>query len=328
MRVVRKFAFLVSVVVLSVAAHANLTLTEVDLGTGDIEITNTSDTEMGGALLEWCIPFRYGQMEAGTFSFAPGEVRTYNIGGPLSEADDLWIYLDRIGGFGGTQFVTTGVVWGSDQSGQGRVNSVVSATGGAAWASNSDFVDISGLTDGMTLQAIFPGDMTNTSAGWTIAEANLGTFGTTSAVGDFDGDGLLTGVDIDALCGTIATGTNDVAFDITGDGLVDSADCDEWLVIAGAANLPSGNPYIRGDANLDGSVDASDFNIWNSSKFTNNSNYTSGDFNCDGFVDTSDFNVWNSVKFTSSDTNVVPEPENLPIVLLLGGVLAIRRGRR
>ena len=307
------------------SAEGSLTLTEVDLASGQIEITNTSDSAMGGALLEWCIPFAYGQMEAGTFSFAPGEVRTYDIGGPLSAADDLWIYLDRTGGFGATNFVTTGVVWGSNQSGQGRVNSVVTNTGGAAWASNTDFVDTTGLSAGMTLQAVFPGDMANTSAGWTIGEANLGTFGAGLPSGDFDADGLFNCNDIDALCAEIVAGTDNAAFDLTGDGLVDAADCDAWLVIAGGENLPSGNAYIRGDANLDGSVDASDFNIWNAGKFTANSRYCSGDFNCDGFVDASDFNIWNAVKFTSSDTNVVPEPAGLPWMLLLGGLWAARR---
>ena len=49
-------------------------------------------------------------------------------------------------------------------------------------------------------------------------------------------------------------------------------------------------------------VDASDFNVWNGSKFTSTSNWTSGDFNSDGVVDASDFNVWNGNKFTSSDS--------------------------
>ena len=34
-------------------------------------------------------------------------------------------------------------------------------------------------------------------------------------------------------------------------------------------NLPSGNPYLLGDANLDGTVDGQDFLIWNSNKFQN-----------------------------------------------------------
>ena len=120
--------------------------------------------------------------------------------------------------------------------------------------------------------------------------------------GDFDDDGLLSGSDIDILQGQIVVGGSNLAFDLTNDGIVDLSDRNQWLVIAGAANLPSGNPYLLGDGNLDGAVDASDFNLWNSNKFTNTSNWTDGDFNSDGVVDASDFNIWNGHKFTSSDT--------------------------
>ena len=120
---------------------------------------------------------------------------------------------------------------------------------------------------------------------------------------DFDGDGDCDGSDIDALQANIVSGPADpVTFDLTGDGQVTVADRNEWLVQAGAENLASGNAYLPGDANLDGVVDASDFNVWNGSKFTSTSNWTSGDFNSDGVVDASDFNVWNGNKFTSSDS--------------------------
>jgi hypothetical protein len=127
--------------------------------------------------------------------------------------------------------------------------------------------------------------------------------------GDFNMDGLFDCADIDSLVNEVASGTHTASFDLTGDGLVDPADVTEWLSLAGAANLASGNPYLPGDANLDGSVDGSDFNIWNSNKFSAVAAWCSGDFSADGSVDGSDFNVWNSNKFTSSDgVSVVPEP--------------------
>ena len=301
--------------VMCAGVSASLTLTELDLATGEFEVTNTSDVTVSGALLEWCVPFVYGVSEGGAFDFAPGEVRTYSANRSLSNADDFWLYLDRTGGFGNTSTVTSGVVWGSSQAGQGRVNSVVQNTGGAAWASNTDFVDISGLEPGQTLQAIFPGDSANTSAGWTIGPANFGSFGAAAPSGDFDGNGLFDCMDIDALSNVISEGIGDLSFDMNGDGTVDSADGDEWLAVAGAENLPSGNPYIRGDGNLDGFVDASDFNIWNQGRFTVSSSYCSGDYNFDGVIDASDFNLWNEAKFTASDTQVVPEPEGLLMML-------------
>ncbi|MEM8678033.1 MAG: PKD domain-containing protein [Planctomycetota bacterium] len=120
--------------------------------------------------------------------------------------------------------------------------------------------------------------------------------------GDFDNDGDLDGADIDLLQANIATGPADpTRFDLNGDGDVDVDDRDLWLALAGAANLPSGNPYLLGDANLDGVVDGQDFIVWNTSKFTANSDWTAGDFNADGIVDGMDFIDWNNNKFTSAD---------------------------
>ena len=55
--------------------------------------------------------------------------------------------------------------------------------------------------------------------------------------------------------------------------------------------LTPGISFRFGDANCDGAVDVSDFNIWNSNRFQNGS-WMQGDFNCDGVVDDSDFNIW------------------------------------
>ncbi len=118
---------------------------------------------------------------------------------------------------------------------------------------------------------------------------------------DFDGDRLCNLADIDRLVAEIAAGTNRADLDLTGDDLVNLEDRDEWLALAGALNLPSGNPYLLGDADLDGFVDGSDFGIWNSHKFTSVAAYGAGDFNADGFVDGSDFGIWNSHKFTSAN---------------------------
>ena len=119
---------------------------------------------------------------------------------------------------------------------------------------------------------------------------------------DFDSNGSCDLNDIDLLITEIAAGTNEGAFDLNGDAVVDTADRDLWLELAGEMNLASGNPYLLGDANLDGSVDVSDFNLWNGNKFTGQALWSAGDFSADGSVDVSDFNVWNGNKFQSSDT--------------------------
>ncbi len=79
-----------------------------------------------------------------------------------------------------------------------------------------------------------------------------------------------------------------------------------------------------GDANLDGSVDVSDFNLWNSNKFTPITRWSGGDFNADGLVDVSDFNVWNGAKFNRSQrsSSAVPEPTSC-WQFLAGGLVAL-----
>ncbi len=101
------------------------------------------------------------------------------------------------------------------------------------------------------------------------------------------------------------------------------------LAIAGRLRLPSKNPILPGDANLDGFVDGSDFGIWNANKFTSTASWCAGDFNADGVVDGSDFGIWNARKFTSADSgSLVPEPS--PgigmAILLVGTFLCSRKG--
>ncbi len=115
---------------------------------------------------------------------------------------------------------------------------------------------------------------------------------------------------------------------MTGDGLVNTADLTKWLAEAGAAEIPSGNPYLVGDADLDGSVDGSDFIAWNMHKFTNTAAWCSGDFTADGSVDGSDFIAWNMNKFTSADgVSAVPEPTCMVLGCLCGMVTFRRMWR-
>lgn len=144
---------------------------------------------------------------------------------------------------------------------------------------------------------------------------------------DFNGDGLIDCLDIDSLVAEIVAGTNAPDFDLTGDGIVNIEDLDEWRIQGGAANLPSGNPYLEADANLDGVVDGLDFVVWNANKFTSVAAWCSGDFTADGMVDESDFVLWNENKFMSFDgISAVPEP-GLGVLMMaaLMGLATIRR---
>ncbi len=159
------------------------------------------------------------------------------------------------------------------------------------------------------------------------------TAGESGVTGDFNGDMLWNCSDIDALTNAVATMSTDLAFDMNGDGQITFADVNDpvsgWLTVGGANNTNTGgNPYLAGDANLDGFVDTSDFNIWNSNKFNSSTAWCAGNFNGDLVVDTSDFNVWNSNKFRSSSPAAVPEPSVCLSLLLAWGIVAARAARR
>jgi hypothetical protein len=135
------------------------------------------------------------------------------------------------------------------------------------------------------------GEVTDTSEN-PIAGGLIGSFQVnipTAMLGDFDGDGDLDCDDANALTTAIATSSTDLQYDVTGDGFVTNADLDEWIL-----NIKQ---TLFGDANLDFSVDGSDFNQWNANKFSTTSEWCGGDFNADGLVDGSDFSIWNSNKF-------------------------------
>ncbi len=154
---------------------------------------------------------------------------------------------------------------------------------------------------------------------------------TAAMLGDFNDDGNYDCHDIDALVAAIASGDHEGQFDLTGDGMVNVIDRDAWLAAAGAALLPNGDAFLPGDANLDGVVDNSDFNLWNSHKFTADAGWCGGDFNADGVADGSDFNVWNANKFRSAlnrGPGTVPEPSSWwPLGPCVFGLLLVARHR-
>ena len=145
---------------------------------------------------------------------------------------------------------------------------------------------------------------------------------------DFNQDGALDCADVDPLVAEIVAGTNNLMFDLTDDDLVNDADLTEWLGQAGSVNNVSGNPYLGGDANLDGAVDGSDFGIWNGNKFSATPAWCSGDFNADGSIDGSDFGIWNTNKFTAADAQMVPEPVSCVcwIWMIVGGLVRKHSG--
>ncbi len=137
---------------------------------------------------------------------------------------------------------------------------------------------------------------------------------------DFDDNGSIDTFDVDALVTEIAAGTNDPSFDLTGDTLVNGEDLTLWRGDAATAN-GFGSPYLLGDANLDGTVDAGDLNQvginWQAAIAT----WSAGDFNGDGGVNAADLNdlgiAWQQSIPSLAAAHAVPEPGTLLMCLWL-----------
>ncbi len=151
---------------------------------------------------------------------------------------------------------------------------------------------------GESLQRTVADGFGDDPASWAASEPTPGTVDFGAGVpGDFNQDTRVDSLDIDLLLAAVNAGQHADGFDLTGDGLVDRSDLDRLILeILGS---------LYGDANLDTVVDVSDFNVWNSNKFTATSGWANGDFNGLGGVDASDFNIWNSNKFTAGSGPLV-----------------------
>lgn len=144
---------------------------------------------------------------------------------------------------------------------------------------------------------------------------------------DFDGNSTCDLGDIDSLIAEIASGANNPSFDLTGDGSVNLDDRDRWLADAATENGFAG-PYFLGDANIDGSVNASDLNDLGISWQTAASAWSQGDFTANGLVDAQDLNALgiNWLQSTPVAAMTVPEPSSA--ILLLGAGLLFCCHRR
>jgi len=153
------------------------------------------------------------------------------------------------------------------------------------------------------------------------AVLNLGSFTAALGAGDFNYDQDFSLLDLDALTAGINGGSSKAEYDVNGDALLGAEDITAWLQNAGKENLPHGRAYLLGDANLDGRVNGTDFDIWFANRFASTTDWSRGDFNADGTVNDTDFSIW------ALSATAVPEPASL-VMILSGCVLLLGRKSR
>ena len=145
--------------------------------------------------------------------------------------------------------------------------------------------------------------------------------------GDFDGDGVLTNSDIDALSAAVRNNSTDAKFDLNSDGAVDAADRSFWVV-----DLRS--TYF-GDSNLDGLFSTEDMVVvFQAGKYELDvdAGWTDGDWTGDGRFATDDlvaaFQDGGYEQGPRAAVNAVPEP-SCAVLLAIGliGLGSLRRRR-
>ena len=145
---------------------------------------------------------------------------------------------------------------------------------------------------------------------------------------DFNNDGLVDNSDVDALVSSIVLGDNPPQMDMNSDGLVSDLDLEQWLQDAATFNGFAA-PYLFGDANLDGTVNATDLNALALNWQNNISSWGGGDFTADGVVNAGDLNKlalsWRESIPTAAVA--VPEPGCLAMLGIAFGFLGFSRRR-
>ena len=142
---------------------------------------------------------------------------------------------------------------------------------------------------------------------------------------DFDGNGTLDILDIDALRQAVADSSNDSRFDIDGNGAIETAD-----IVAFVESPEKINSYI-GDSNMDGEFSTSDFvTIFQAGQFEdnipNNSTWGTGDWNGDGEFSSGDLVLAfqrGGFEEGPRTAQAVPEPSSL-VLIVIGATFACR----
>lgn len=154
-----------------------------------------------------------------------------------------------------------------------------------------------------------------------IGMSDLLTVAVLAPTTDFDGDGALTARDIDLLTDLIRSGGSNVAFDLNDDNVVDAIDRTFW--VEQIANT------FFGDANLDGTVNFTDF-LALSASFDQSNGWAGGDFDGSGVSDFADFTILADNFGAARELSTVSEPSSqlFPPFALLVLLWPRRRSQR
>ena len=147
--------------------------------------------------------------------------------------------------------------------------------------------------------------------------------------GDYDGNGVLDAIDIDALSEAIRSGKTDTEFDLNRDGRVDDEDRSMWVIDLKMTYF--------GDANLDGEFNSGDLvDVFVAGKYVvdpdmaETATWVEGDWNGDMFFDTGDLVLAFQIGgYVTGAAAAVPEPTSLAILITaLIGLATVSRTRR
>ena len=133
--------------------------------------------------------------------------------------------------------------------------------------------------------------------------------------------------DVNSLVGAIVSQTEQSSFDLSQDGVVDTADLDLMLAFA-AHDSQFASSLLFGDANLDGTVDASDLTAVGRNWLGSTNSWSGGDFNADGIVNAQDLNQIGQKwlrSIPSSDAAILSVPEPATGSLLAFVLLPLMR---
>lgn len=122
---------------------------------------------------------------------------------------------------------------------------------------------------------------------------------------DFNQDGLWDSQDLDLLTVAIAADSDNLAYDLTVDQRVDLLDVEKWRIDAAKLN-GFAEPYLHGDINLDGRVDALDFDAIQEHWQESDARWSAGNFDLNGKVDPADLNLM-ARNWTKTLTRSSPE---------------------